>query len=156
VARAQLKCAVALAHLEGTRYKPAALAFAQAGPDLGTDWSDVATPADIAIAGALTAMASLSRSELKASVIDSPAFREHLAAAPEARDALQDFYASRYSDCLRALEGLRPRLAVDPRLASHADGLLKGVRASALAQAAAPYSALDLRTLALEFGAEKG
>ena len=53
--------------------------------ELGGQYSDVLSAPDVALYGGLTALASLERSELKASVMDSTGFRELLELNPEAR-----------------------------------------------------------------------
>ena len=54
--------------------------------ELGGQYADVLSASDVALYGGLTALASLERSELKASVMDSIGFRELLELNPEARN----------------------------------------------------------------------
>lgn len=69
------------------------------------------------------------------------------------REALHSFYDTRYAACLRALEALRPQLAVDPLLAEKAPKLLENIRSRALVQYIAPFVSVDLATMAAAFGA---
>ena len=57
---------------------------AQASAELGSQWSDVIAPQDVATYGGLCALATLSRTELRSRVIDNIQFREFLEAVPEA------------------------------------------------------------------------
>ena len=57
----------------------------QVSAELGGQYSDVLSASDVALYGGLTALASLERPELKASVVDNVGFRELLELNPEAR-----------------------------------------------------------------------
>ena len=56
---------------------------AQASAELGSQWSDVIAPQDVATYGGLCALATLSRTELRSRVIDNIQFREFLEVVPE-------------------------------------------------------------------------
>lgn len=154
VAAAQLACALGLMHLDGRKYHAAARKLTEVTPDLGGAWAEVVAPRDVALAGTLCALATLSREELGSRVVHSAPFREFLDTVPEVRDAASDFLASRYARCLAHLEALRPSLALDPRLAPHAAALLGAVRRRALAEYARPFSSLRLATMATAFGTD--
>ena len=68
---------------------------------------------DVALYGALCAVATFDRSELLAGVIDNPNFRHFLELVPELREVIKDFYASRYSSCLKHLNAMRDDLLLD-------------------------------------------
>jgi hypothetical protein len=51
----------------------------------------------------------MDRAELKKCVLDNISFRAALEAAPEVRELISDFYASRYPACLTCLEGKNPK-----------------------------------------------
>ena len=55
----------------------------QVSPEMGTSFSEVLSPRDVATMGALCALASFSRAELKRQVVDNLGFREYLEAVPE-------------------------------------------------------------------------
>ncbi len=74
----QLRCATPSLKSKG-RIKPAL----QVPPELGGQYSEVLSSQDVALYGALCAMASFDRAELRAGVIDSPGFREFLELVPE-------------------------------------------------------------------------
>ncbi|KAL4439259.1 hypothetical protein ABPG77_004161 [Micractinium sp. CCAP 211/92] len=147
----KLACASGLYCLEQGRYKAAALKFTEATSELGTSFSDVIAPQDVAIYGALCGMAALSRAELSGRLLNNVAFRELLELVPEVREALHDFYASNYTSCLSQLENLRLQLSLDPHLHDHVQPLYQAVRNKALTQYTAPFAALDLNAMAAFF-----
>ena len=57
----------------------------QASAELGSQWSEVIAPQDVATYGALCSLASLTRPELRAKVVDNVQFREYLELVPEVR-----------------------------------------------------------------------
>ena len=81
----KLAAAAGLAHLSGGKYRAAALKFTAVSPELGASWSDVLSLRDAGTYGALCALASLERGELRREVLDSVGFREVLEAVPEVR-----------------------------------------------------------------------
>ncbi|XBH96721.1 hypothetical protein VPH35_087052 [Triticum aestivum] len=113
---AKLRAAAGLANLETKKYKLAARKFLETGPELGSNYSEVIAPQDVAVCGALCALASFDRSELKSKVIDNINFRNFLELVPEVRELVNDFYASRYGSCLEHLEKLKPNLLLDIHL----------------------------------------
>lgn len=82
---AKLRCAAGLAFLDAKKYKLAARAFVDISPELGTSYSDVISPADVALYGGLCALASFERAELKQRVINNIGFREFLELYPEVK-----------------------------------------------------------------------
>ncbi|GAB4814501.1 hypothetical protein N2152v2_001547 [Parachlorella kessleri] len=154
--RSKLACASGLYLLESGKYLQAARKFTEVSPELGSQYNEVISAHDVAVYGALCAMASFDRSQLRASVIDSPNFREFLELVPEVREALNDFYGSRYTDCLPRLERLRSQLALDIHLHDHVDKLYQAVRNRALTQYVAPFATLDLNSMAQAFNTSVG
>ena len=65
---AQLRVAAGLAFLESKKYKLAARKFIEVSPELGGQFSEVASAQDVALYGGLCALASFDRAELKAKV----------------------------------------------------------------------------------------
>ena len=106
---AKLGCAAGLAALESRKYKLAARKFTELGVELGGAYREVISPQDVAVYGGLCALASMDRAELKKCVLDNISFRAALEAAPEVRELISDFYASRYPACLTCLEGKNPK-----------------------------------------------
>jgi len=148
---AQLRVAAGLAFLESKKYKLAARKFLEVSSELGTQYSDVASAQDVALYGGLCALASLDRAELKSKVIDSTTFRTFLELHPQIREAVQDFYESRYASCLAFLDKLKPDLLLDLHLHDHVQQLYADVRSRALVQYFSPFVTVDMRLMAAAF-----
>mmetsp|Transcript_5808 Transcript_5808/g.14103 ORF Transcript_5808/g.14103 Transcript_5808/m.14103 type:complete len:431 (-) Transcript_5808:288-1580(-) len=147
----KLRCAAGLVALKSGRYKQAALKFVEVLPDLGSQYSDMIAPSDIATYGALCALATFDRDELKQKVIHNISFTEFLELTPEVREILHDFYNSRYTSCLRQLSAIRPQLSLDMHLHKHVQFLYDAIRKHALVQYTAPFSSMDLQMMAGAF-----
>ncbi|CAI5525922.1 unnamed protein product [Closterium sp. Naga37s-1] len=148
---AKLRSAAGLASLEGRKYKAAARKFVSASFDMGSSYSEVIAPQDVAVYGGLCALASFDRAELKSKLIDSVNFRNFLELVPEVRELIYDFYASRYASCLTYLDKLRPVLELDLHLHDHVAALYQQIRQRALIQYTTPFISVDLRTMAFAF-----
>jgi len=150
----KLKCAAGLANLANKKYKIAARSFLQVSAELDDNYSDVIAPQDVATYGAICALASFDRSELKEKVIDSVSFRKLLELVPEVREAVYDFYASRYTNCLKLLDALRAYLAFDLHLHSHIGELCRCIREKAIVQYTIPFTSVVLRNMAAAFNTQ--
>jgi len=100
---AKLNAASGLANLDSRKYKQAAKKFLEVSPDLGNHFNDVIAPIDIAVYGALCALATYDRSELKKKVIENADFKNFTELIPDIRDIINDFYNSKYGSCLEKL-----------------------------------------------------
>ncbi|KAJ7544309.1 hypothetical protein O6H91_09G073400 [Diphasiastrum complanatum] len=148
---AKLRCAAGLASLESKKYKLAARKFVETNFELGSSFSEVIAPQDVATYGGLCALASFDRSELKSKVIDNITFRNFLELMPEVRELIHDFYASRYASCLGCLQKLKPNLLLDIHLYDHVETLYEQIRHKALIQYTNPFISVDLNTMANAF-----
>ncbi len=145
---AKLKVASSLALLEQKKYKLAARRFCEVPPELGSEYADVASSADVALYGGLCALASFDRGELRQHVVDNVSFRTYLEQVPDVRQLIADFYASRYGGCLAALARLRPSWSFDLHLHEHVAPLCDAIRQRALAAYVAPFSRVRLDDMA--------
>ncbi|KAJ3020784.1 COP9 signalosome complex subunit 1 [Thoreauomyces humboldtii] len=148
----KLKCMSGLVNLEGGKYKRAALDFLQVSFALGSEFSRVIAPNDVAIYGGLCALATFDRVELKAKVFDNTEFRQYLELEPQIRELLQGFYHSKYSLCLEVLAKLKNDFHLDIWLHGHVDELYRKIRRKALVQYFHPFLAVDLKRMARAFG----
>uniref|UniRef100_A0ACD5U4P2 Uncharacterized protein n=1 Tax=Avena sativa TaxID=4498 RepID=A0ACD5U4P2_AVESA len=148
---AKLRAAAGLAYLETNKYKLAARKFIETGSELRNNYSEVISPHDVAVYGALCALASFDRSELKSKVIDNSNFRNFLELVPEVRELVNDFYESRYGSCLGYLEKLKSNLLLDIHLHEHLEVLYKDIRHKAIIQYTFPFISVDLNTMAVAF-----
>lgn len=150
----KLKCAVGLANLSASKFKNAAKNFLEVSFKLGSGYSEILSPNDIAIYGGLTALASLSRTELKSKVFDNPEFRQFLELEPQVRQLLELFYSSKYGACLSLLHKMRDDLLLDLHLHEHVDTIVENIRRKALTQYFSPFLSVDLIRMAASFNTD--
>ena len=148
---AQLRVAAGLAHLEAKKYKLAARKFLEVPAEHPHVFSEIASAQDVALYGGLCALASFDRAELKAKLIDASSFKAFLELFPPIREAVQDFFHSRYAACLSYLDRLRPDLALDLHLHDHVKQLYEDVRSKALVQYCSPFVTVDMKLMATAF-----
>ena len=121
--QSKLDFAMALSHLGQGNYEKAAALFLRLGPpDQLGDWvgkvgtavtvvymmTDVlniqlVAPGDIAIYGTLCALASLSRSAIKAQLLRNPVFSAYIEQEPYIRDVIQAYMSSDFKTTLEIL-----------------------------------------------------
>lgn len=151
VLMAQLRVSAGLGQLEVKKYKLAARKLLETNPELGSSFHEIVSPQDVATYGALCALASFDRAELKAKVIDNTNFRSFLELVPEVREIVHDFYNSRYASCLKTLERLKPDLLLDLHLHDHVATLYTDIRSKALVQYFSPFVTVDMKRMADAF-----
>jgi COP9 signalosome complex subunit 1 len=147
----KLRVAAGLANLDARKYRNAARKFVETPPELGNGYAEVMSAADIASFGGLCALASFDRHELKTKVIDNAAFKHYLELVPEVREIIKDFYDSRYTTCLNALERLKELLLLDIYLRPHVTALYEHIRQRALKQYVSPFMSVNLNKMAQSF-----
>ena len=152
VLAAQFRAVSGLVQLDAGNYLQAAHKLLGVGARLGASFNEVLHADDVALYGALCAMASFDRDALKRLALDAPAFRELLELHPVARQLLQDFHGSRFAAVVAQLERLRPVLLLDAHLRPHVAKLFAKVRQRALVQYCSPYVSVDLARMAAAFG----
>ena len=148
---AQLRVAAGLAHLEAKKYKLAARKFLEVPAEHHGAFSEIASAQDVALYGGLCALASFDRAELKSKLVESSSFKAFLELFPQVREAVADFYNSRYAACLSYLDRLRPDLALDMHLHDHVGQLYEDVRSKALVQYFSPFVTVDMKLMASAF-----
>jgi len=148
---ARLKVVHALALLDSKKYKPAARKFLEVVPELGMQFHDLLAAHDIATFTGLCALASFDRQELKKKLLDNIPFKNFLDLAPDVRDLIADFHASRYSSCLQLLTKMKPYLELDLYFWSHVAPVYELIRNKALVQYFSPYVSVNLNTMADAF-----
>ena len=67
---------------------------------------------------------------------------------------MYDFYASRYTNCLKLLDALRAYLAFDLHLHSHIGELCRCIREKAIVQYTIPFTSVVLRNMAAAFNTQ--
>lgn len=103
--QSKLDFATALSHLGQSNYEKAAYYFLRLGPSkqLG-DWAGkLVAPGDIAIYGTLCALSKLSRSAIKAQVVDNDTFAGYIEQEPYVRELIGSYMNSNFKTCLEIL-----------------------------------------------------
>ena len=149
--QAKVKAASGLSELHAGRYQAAAKQFLETGFDIQNSYSEVISAQDVAIYGALCALASFDRDELLQRVIENTEFRQFLELVPQVRELISQFHQSRYSAMFNTLDKLRPDLMLDMHLREHIAALYEGIRKKALIQYVLPFVSIDLRKMSEAF-----
>jgi COP9 signalosome complex subunit 1 len=89
------------------KYKFAARRFLEVSPELGTSYSTVIAPQDVAVYTTLCALATFERDELRTKVIANQALRAFLEHVPEMNELIHDFYNGRYASMLTILDRMK-------------------------------------------------
>lgn len=148
----KVRSAQGLCELFGRRYRAAARYFLQCHFSEEPDaFLDSVSASNIAHYGALCALATYERAELQRMVLANAHFRQFLELEPALRDVLNNFYASRYGQCLRGLDELRPNLQLDIYLSAHVGPLYAAIRQRALCQFFSPFASVRLERMATAF-----
>lgn len=147
----QLRLASGLSCLEGKKYKQAARKFLEISADHAPSYAEIASAQDVALYGGLCALASFDRADLRTKLIDAAGFRAFLELCPQVREALHDFFHSRYASCLALLDKLKPDLLLDLHLHDHVEQLYTDIRSKALVQYFSPFVTVDMRLMASAF-----
>src|SRR5687768_269139 len=112
---------------------------------------DIASAHDVAIYGALLALATMERSELQKRVLDNSSFKFALEHEPHIRKAVSLFVNGRYAACLEILEASRPDYLLDIHLCKHVPAIFARVRSKCIKQYFAPFSCVTLANLEAAF-----
>jgi len=148
---AQLNASYGLAHLENRKFKQAALKFIAVSADVAAKFTEILSPQDIAVYGALCGLAEFDRKELKEKILDNANFKTLLETLPKLGTMLSDFYNSKYASCLAYLDVLKNDLQLDLHLHDHINSLYERIRSKALVQYFSPYTSVDLNKMAQAF-----
>ncbi|KAJ3214859.1 hypothetical protein HDU67_001124 [Dinochytrium kinnereticum] len=103
----RLRCYVALASLDAGKYRTAAQYLLDVPFETSSTLPDILSQNDVAIYGALCALASFDRDELKKKVFDNVDFKSFLELEPRVREVLTSFYNSNYRICLKIISAMR-------------------------------------------------
>lgn len=149
-----LKVLHGIALLGQGKYHEAALSFLQTDPAIpNTSYDEVASPNDVAIYGALLALASMDRKDLQLKVLDNTKFRAFLELEPHIRRAVTQFVNGRYSACLAILESYRADYLLDVYLQSHVEKIYEEIRSKCIVQYLIPFSCVTLESMNEAFAA---
>ncbi|KAF6835842.1 26S proteasome subunit RPN7 [Colletotrichum musicola] len=130
------------------KFEDAAKTFLQtdAGKE-GVDYSNIASPNDVAVYGGLLALATMDRKDLQTRVLDNQNFRTFLELEPHIRKAISLFVNGRYSACLAILEAYRADYLLDIYLQRHVSAIYSQIRSKCIVQYFVPFSCVTLSSL---------
>ena len=145
----KMKAASGLVALHDAHFKQAARFFLDISPELGNDFHGTISAEDIGVYGALCAVATFDRRDLKALLVDNKQFLgTYLALNPMAKNLVLQYYNGEYGSALALMPAIRKRLLVDMHMSSHAEWLVRLISDRILLQYFAPYCRIDLRLMA--------
>ncbi|KAI9567610.1 G protein pathway suppressor 1 [Boletus coccyginus] len=152
--QSKLDFAMALSHLGQGNYEKAATLFLRLGPpDQLGDWvGKLVAPGDIAIYGTLCALASLSRSAIKAQLLQNPVFSAYIEQEPYIRDVIQAYMSSDFRTTLEILARYSTRHYIDMHLGVHVNDLTQHLRHTAVVLYFQPFETIRLDRMASAFG----
>lgn len=160
-----------LFYMRTGKYRDAALSFVQvrhsdlAQParqetglpsrqEMGPSFLDVMCPQDVALYGAICALASLDRNEVRTKLLEPSNPRECLDLVPAVRDLVLDFCSCRYAACLSALAKMNDALLLDVHLHGQVPELCQLIRSRVIVQYFSPFLSVSLHTMASAFGTD--
>ena len=110
--QSKLDVATAISYLGQSNYEKAAQAFLKVGPIKGLEeWSGkLVAPGDIAIYATLCALATFSRPQIKAQVLDNDNFGVYIEQEPYVRELLEAYMNNRFKTVLESLDRYSVRL----------------------------------------------
>jgi COP9 signalosome complex subunit 1 len=119
----------------------------------GPSESEMVTRSDIAVYGALCALATLERGALQTKVLENQHFRISLEREPHLRRAISFYVSGRFTAALEILESFRADFLLDMHLQRFVPTLLLRIRNKCIVQFVYPYSCVTIDTLKEAFGA---
>lgn len=162
---AKLSAAQGLTCMVQGHYREAAQEYLTTNPRMATaklddsldeeSYNEVLTPNDVAVYGGLCALATMSREELKAKVLDNNDFRNYLELEPHIRRAVSHFVAGDYSRCLSILDSYKADYLLDIYLQAHLNHIYYEIRSKAIRQYFVSFSVVTLTNLAEKFNTDE-
>ncbi|KAF8126790.1 G protein pathway suppressor 1 [Boletus edulis] len=152
--QSKLDFAMALSHLGQGNYEKAASLFLRLGPpDQLGDWvGKLVAPGDIAIYGTLCALASLSRSAIKAQLLRNPVFSAYIEQEPYIRDVIQAYMSSDFKTTLDILSKYSTRHYIDIHLGAHVNDVTQHLRQTTVVLYFQPFETIRFDRMAAAFG----
>ncbi|KZT43306.1 hypothetical protein SISSUDRAFT_1057718 [Sistotremastrum suecicum HHB10207 ss-3] len=150
----KLDLATALSSLGTGQYEKAASSFLRLGSLKSLeDWNGkLISGSDIAIYATLCSLATLSRSAIKAQVLENDNFGVYIEQEPYVRELLDAYMASKFHTVLAILQRYSTRHALDIHLAPHISALTVLIRNRALVLYFQPFQSIRLEKMGQAFG----
>ncbi|KAG8741805.1 hypothetical protein FRC10_002404 [Ceratobasidium sp. 414] len=151
-ARCRLQLASGLAQLGQGSFQKAAWTFLKLEKKMDEWLGALIAPSDIAIYGTLSALATLTRSQIKASVVESDTFTYFIEHEPYIREIIDAYTTNNFKVVLDLLDRHWARHALDIVLAPHVTALTSLIRDRALILYTTPFASIRLQRLSDAFG----
>ena len=151
VMNAKLTVADALCDLAISRYRSAAQKFMKVDASIEDSFGDIILPSDIAYYAIICALATLDRASLKALINDKTVKPCH-ELVPKMRNVVNDYFSGNLGACIKSLESLRPRMALDIYMGNHYDKLMNEVVEQIALQYFTPFVSADMNKMAATMG----
>ncbi|KAF8513194.1 26S proteasome subunit RPN7-domain-containing protein [Gautieria morchelliformis] len=150
----KLDFSTALGCLGQCNYNKAAYGFLKLGHAKGLgDWlGTLVAPGDIAIYGTLCALACLSRSAIRASLLENATFGVYIEQEPYVREMIDAYMNSKFKTVLELLERYSTRHYLDIHLFPHVLELTALIRDRALVLYFQPFQSIRLERMGDAFG----
>jgi len=148
VTNSKLMAAAGIVALHDNNFKAAARKFLSIDGVIVGEFSNIIAAEDIALYGVLCGVATLSRSEVRASLSANPSFKGFLEITPDVRSFSQNFLSGQYADCLEWLTTVRPQLLLDIHIAHCADTIISLIKDQVFIQQFSPYKSMDMNKMA--------
>ncbi|KAI9654701.1 MAG: hypothetical protein M1831_005288 [Alyxoria varia] len=110
------------------------------------------SPNDVAVYGALCALATYDRHTLQSRVLESQNFRSFLELESHLRRAIAAFVGAKYTEVLNILELYRPDYLLDVHLQRHVHPLWELIRKKCMVAYFEPFSRVDIKSMVAAFG----
>lgn len=152
--QSKLDFASALSHLGQGNFEKAATTFLRLGSaDQLGDWiGKLVASGDIAVYGVLCALSSLSRSAIKAQVLENSIFGVYIEQEPYVRELIEAYMGSNFKAALEILAKYRTRHFIDIHLFPHVVDLTALIRNRAIVLYFKPFSSIKLDRMSAAFG----
>lgn len=152
--KGKILCATALSDIFNKKYAFAASKFLLIDFD-SFKYSELVSAHNIGLYGAITALATKPRKELKEQVLQGSTFKQFLELEPNMREAIIAFVDSKYSDALKFLEIQRNLLRLDFFMSPHVSYLYEEIRKKCLVQYLQPYKNALISKMAVSFNSSE-
>lgn len=143
LAQAKLQLSTGLVQLRMNQFKDVAGTLSEVDPCLRGQTSSLASAEDIAVYATLTAVAVLTRREIRR-LLEHSKFRQFYENCMPVRVFAQDYLAGNFDLCFHFMNANKPQFLLDIHLSSSVEELYKLITNQIISQYMAPYSVVDL------------
>ena len=150
--RLQVASAIAAMHRGANEYTAAARQFLELKKSHATALRNLVSATDIAVYGSILGLATLSRDELRASLVASHGFRYFLDGQPILIDFIRAFLSSSYQNCMKVIAILKDQYRFDIILKNRLEKLLALIVDRIILQFAEPYLSLSISSMSEVLG----